>query len=305
MSERIAALDLGTNTFHLLIADVGENRIVHIILEKQDHVKLGEGGINEGRITDAAFQRGLTALSVFQKYISEYQVRQVRAVGTAALRTAHNGAEFMEKVKAETGIVIEIIDGEKEADLIYQGVKQAVDLSQTSLIMDIGGGSVEFIIANTDKIFWKKSYPIGAAKLMASFHHSDPISDYDIKEIHSYLDTVLSDLKTSITKYLPQMLIGSAGAFETFATLCQIKTQGKPSKINRSFLFNAENLHGVLFELIRSTHQDRVNNPAILPVRTDMIVVAALLTKYILQQHNFRSLKMTNYALKEGLVINS
>ncbi|MEO8795013.1 MAG: exopolyphosphatase, partial [Daejeonella sp.] len=120
----------------------------------------------------------------FKSVIDSYKIKNFKAVATAAVRTAANGKDFVADVKSETGIEIETVTGDKEAALIFEGVKQAVKLgAETCLIMDIGGGSVEFILASTNGIIWKKSYPIGAAKLMALFHHSDPISPEEITQI--------------------------------------------------------------------------------------------------------------------------
>lgn len=303
MTHRIAALDLGTNTFHLIIADVSDGQIKNIVLAEQKHVKLGEGGITNGSITEAAFQRGLEALFDFSKLILQNSVETIQAVGTAAFRAAHNGPDFIRQVKERTGIQIEMIDGEREASLIYLGVKQAVDLNENSLIMDIGGGSVEFIFANANGIQWKKSYPIGAAKLMALFHHSDPISENNIQAILKHLDATLPELLIVSEKYKPQILIGSAGAFETFAALCQIKFNGNLEEVKKSFLFNTSQLNLVITEILNSTHQQRLENPAILSVRTDMIVVASVLTQYIISKLQIKSVKLSAYALKEGLLL--
>lgn len=304
MSQRIAALDLGTNTFHLMIADVSDLKIRKIVLAKQIHVKLGEGGINKGEIAPAAFQRGLDALSIFKDHISKSGTDSIVAVGTAALRTATNGTAFINQIKNSTGISIDIIEGGREAELIYKGVKQSVDIAEPSVIMDIGGGSVEFIFCGPDGINNKKSYPIGAAKLMDMFHHSDPISDNDIAAIQVYLELILSELKSVANKYRPRVLIGSAGAFETFAALCQIKS-GTVSEILKSFQFDKSLLDIVLLDMIGSTHQERANNAAILSVRTDMIVVASVLTREVIKFLNVSSVMMSAYALKEGLIIDS
>lgn len=302
MSKRVAALDLGTNTFHLLIADVSNDAITRIVYSDQRHVKLGEGGISTGTITEASFSRGIEALSVFHQAIIEHRAESIRAVGTAALRSAANGQMFIDQVKSNTGIAVEIIDGDREASLIYLGVKQAVRLQENSLILDIGGGSVEFIFANVNGILWKKSYPIGAAKLMTRFHHTDPIPDAEIKNIQDHLQEVLTDLKATSRNLKPQRLIGSAGAFETFAALCQIKTQGASSPIGKHFCFDFELLNEVLKDILKSTHQQRAANPAILSVRTDMIVVASVLTQYVIDELNVGLVELSSFSLKEGLL---
>ena len=151
----IAILDLGTNTFHLLIAEINENS-PELIFQETIAVKLGEGGMRDGMINVSAFDRGVSAIRQFKTSIDHYGVFQIKAFATSALRSASNSEDFIKKILTETGIKIEIIDGNREAELIFSGVRSAINMKdQSSLIMDIGGGSVEFIICDQDQIFWK------------------------------------------------------------------------------------------------------------------------------------------------------
>jgi exopolyphosphatase/guanosine-5'-triphosphate,3'-diphosphate pyrophosphatase len=296
----IAILDLGTNTFQLLIANINDNKPV-LVFEESIAVKLAEGGIEKGYISEAAFDRGLSALKQFKKSIDHYQVKQVRAAATSALRSASNGAEFLEKIRLETEIVPEIISGEREAELIYHGVRAAIKMGdEKCLIVDIGGGSVEFIICNKEEVFWKRSYEIGAARLMEEFHHSDPISEADINKLNFYLESTLSELKTQTSIHKPEILIGSAGAFETFATL--IDPQFKTSFTNPEIKIELREFAGVSERILKSSHAERSSNPAIIPVRIDMIVMATLISKYLMNQFGFKALKLSTYSLKEGLL---
>lgn len=302
MYKRVAALDLGTNTFHLIIAELEANSIKNILIARQKHVKLGEGGINKGIITPEAFARGIAALTEFNSILADYQVEAITAIGTAALRSAENGPEFIREVKDRTGIPIEIIDGDREASLIYQGVKLSDDLIQNTLIMDIGGGSVEFIIANGEQLLWKKSYPIGAAKLMAAFHHSDPITAEDIGHIHAHLDNQLDDLKLKAMEFKVQTLIGSAGAFETFLAL-STSTYLREKTVCSTF--DLDLLKQAFEEIITSNHQKREEDERIIPVRVDMIVVASVLARYIVSTLAIDTVKVSAYALKEGLLLDT
>jgi len=299
-SNRIAILDLGTNTFHLLIADIANRNHPAIVYQKTIPVKLGEGGISERTISPNAFKRGIRAILSFRKRIDQYQVETVKSAATSAIRSASNGAEFIEKIKSETGMELEIIDGEREAMLIYLGVRAAINLETVSLIVDIGGGSVEFIICDKNKIFWKKSYPIGAARMMARFHHTDPISGEEILQLHSYLDTTLKELQKQLDHYRPDVMIGSAGAFETFAELqgSQFKTSfEKPEQV-----IDLEGFNIISKSIIKSTHLEREQIREIIPVRVDMIVVAAIMTNYLLTMLEFKALKLSSYSLKEGVL---
>lgn len=306
MNKRIAILDLGTNTFHLLIADIAEAKLQGIVFQKTIAVKLGEGGITAGLITKKAFDRGIAALKKFQNTIEHYRSDQVKAVATSAIRGALNGDEFIKKVKSETGISLNIINGDQEAELIYKGVRAGVKMgNDIALIMDIGGGSVEFIICNDQLIFWKRSYPIGAARLMALFHHSDPISEKDTQALHHFLDQTLTDLKQQLAFYQPSLLIGSAGAFETFTELADPKFHLVANTFEKSeFMIELKQFKKVAAMLLKSTHAERTQMPAITQVRVDMIVVATLLTKYILDSTQVKSLKLSTYSLKEGILFD-
>jgi exopolyphosphatase/guanosine-5'-triphosphate,3'-diphosphate pyrophosphatase len=232
--------------------------------------------------------------------MDSFQINRVECVATSAIRDASNGVDFIASAKATSGIELKVIDGDREATLIYQGVKAALSLDQASLIMDIGGGSVEFILCNSETVFWKKSYPIGAARLMSEFHRSDPVSERDIRQLSEYLDQILYDLKEQVAAFAPKVLIGSAGAFETFAAFHE--PDFNPSFLEPAFNFSYKHLQNIIRTILESTHADRINMPQVIPVRVDMIVVAAALTRYILSLSGIKKIKLSTYSLKEGIL---
>ena len=282
-------MDLGTNTFHLLIAEGDINNFREIVHE-HIAVKLGEGGINKGMILPAPFERGIETMKQFSKQISNHNTHDIKAIATSALRNASNGKEFIERVKAEAGIDIEIVDGDREASFIYSGVKASGLLSDhNSLIMDIGGGSVEFIIGNQSELIWKQSFEIGAARLMERFHHTDPIPPASIEALNLYLENTLINLFKTVEQIPVHNLIGSSGAFETFAELVDNSFNLKKTKI---FYFENGDLLRITDQMIRSTHAEREANKAIIPVRVDMVVVASLITRYIMQKLNLHQVSL-------------
>ena len=296
-------MDLGTNTFHLLIAE-GTIYDFRAVVHQHIAVKLGEGGINKGIILPAAFERGLDTMKGFKDEIDLHNVQNIRAIATSALRNASNGKDFIDQVKGEAGIEIEVIDGDKEASFIYEGVKAAGLLSaQNSLIMDIGGGSVEFIISNDQNLIWKQSFEIGAARLMEKFHHTDPIPPASVEALNLYLENSLPDLFTALEDTCIYNLVGSSGAFETFAELAASK-RGEEFELkkNKNCEFNYHELLVVTDELILSSHAAREANHLIIPVRVDMIVVASLITRYIMQKLGIQNVALCTYSLKEGVL---
>jgi len=299
---RVAVIDLGTNTFHLLIAEIAGNQ-PEILYKTNVPVKLGEGRINDNVIIPAAFERGINCLQDFSRTIAEHLVDVVRATATSAVRSAENGKDFVNVAKERTGISIETISGDEEAELIYQGVKLSGAIQEQSLIMDIGGGSIEFMLCDTQNLIWKKSYNIGAARLMQQFFKSDPLSDADKQNILFHIQEQLTDLFETCEKYKPQILIGSAGAFETFAELVTGKHhQNIIIEQLKTYQFNYDDYIDIALKLINSTHQQRVEMPGIIPLRVDMIVMAALITNYVLGRIKINRLMLSTYDLKMGVL---
>jgi exopolyphosphatase/guanosine-5'-triphosphate,3'-diphosphate pyrophosphatase len=296
-------MDLGTNTFHLLIAENIAGTF-HEVFKITEAVKLGEGGINKGLIQPAPFGRGMATMQKFKEYIDEYGATEVKAIATSAIRSAKNGPDFIARVKQATGIEITTINGAQEATYIYHGVAASGCLTNTNaLIMDIGGGSIEFIICNDDEILWKQSFEIGAARLMDKFHQKDPIPLPSIKAMTTYLNGQLADLFRAAIKHRPKVLIGSSGAFESFAEVIEFgKGRQFDLKTTKAYEFDTDELLDLIEMLAKSTHAKREATKGIIPVRVDMIVVASLVTIYMMQKLGIADVLMSTYSLKEGVV---
>lgn len=295
---KAAVIDLGTNTFHLIIAELSESE-PNILFKTNLPVKLGEGKINENIIIPAAFERGILALKGFKEEIDKHNVEVVKAIATSAIRSADNGQAFVKEAKEQAGIEITVIDGNQEAEYIYQGVNATGLIEVNSLIIDIGGGSTEFIICNPEGVLWKKSYNIGAARLQQAYFKSDPISLNDQQAIQGKLQTELEDLRTACERFKPLQLIGSAGAFESFVTMIngnQDIKQSKSAAINITRYLELSN------KLITSTHAKREKFEGLITLRVDMIVIAALITNYILQMIQPEKLSVSTYDLKMGVL---
>jgi exopolyphosphatase/guanosine-5'-triphosphate,3'-diphosphate pyrophosphatase len=300
-----AVMDLGTNTFHLLIAE-GDASNFNEIVHEHDSVKLGEGGINKGFIQPVAFERGIKTMQHFHKLILKNNVGHVRAIATSALRNAANGQDFINEVNTKTGIAIEIIDGDAEAAYIYKGVKASGCLSiQNSLIMDVGGGSVEFIICNAYKILWKQSFEIGVARLMDKFHRTDPIPPESITALNLYLEDCLKDLFAATKNHAIENMIGSSGVFESYAEISEL-SKGNPFDLKKTkhYEFDKGALLMSIEKLVLSTHQQREATKGIIPIRVDMIVTASLLTRFIIEKLGIDTVTMSTNSLKEGVLVD-
>ncbi|WP_442794632.1 Ppx/GppA phosphatase family protein [Pelobium manganitolerans] len=303
-----AVIDIGTNTFHLLIAEVDAEKNIGVVYKDTIAVKLGEGGVNKGYIAEEAYDRGINALLRFKEALDRHHVEHVKTTATAAVRGATNGQQFIAEVKAKTGIVIELIDGLQEATYIYEAVKGADLLSdETALIMDIGGGSVEFIICNGEKIFWKNSYLLGAARLLADYYRQESaIEESTITAMENHFANTLIDFDEKIKLYQPKCLIGTAGSYDSYASIIALRnsTTFQPDT-TKSYPFAFEEFTALLNELIASSHQDRVDMEGLIPLRTDMILMASILTKYVLEITDIQKVLTCTYSLKEGLLLSA
>jgi exopolyphosphatase/guanosine-5'-triphosphate,3'-diphosphate pyrophosphatase len=294
---KAAVIDLGTNTFHLIIADLTDSRVT-VLYKTNVPVRLGQGRINENTIIPDAFGRGIETLRHFKQEIDRHHVDVTKAIATSAIRSALNGADFVAAAKNE-GIAIDVVSGDQEAEYIFTGVKATGAVNGLSLIMDIGGGSTEFIICDKERLIWKKSYNIGAARLMQAYFNTDPISIENQQAIFEHIDGELTELKEVCQRYQPKHLIGSAGAFETFATLLMPNLNLSEVKSLPLDIIAHQTLATAL---ISSTRQERTDNKGIIPLRVDMIVIAALLTRYIIKELKLKLLSLSTYDLKMGVL---
>ena len=296
---KVAVIDLGTNTFHLIIAEVSPGEDFDILYKGNEPVRLGQDAINQNIIIPEAFQRGIETLKQFSTRIAEHGATVVKAIATSAIRSASNGTDFVDAAKKEAGIEITVVNGEQEAEYIYQGVRATGVINSMALIMDIGGGSTEFILCNQHMPIWKKSYNIGAARLMQAHFNSDPISKEDKQAINNQLHHVIDELKTACSIYKPSQLIGSAGAFETFAGLILKDQDVKALKCASIPMPEYQQLSQ---QLIASTHEERTRISGLIPLRVDMIVIAAILTDYVIQHCGIQQLSLSTYDLKMGVL---
>lgn len=297
---RKAIIDLGTNTFHLLIADIIHDQITPLY-KKQIAVKLGENGINQNIISPPAFERGIKALDYFSKQIKLYEpLDSIKCLGTSALRNANNASEFINQVQQTTGLNIEIIDGLKEAELILNGVKAALPkANHNGLIMDIGGGSVEFIYIKEGQALFSESFEIGASRLKELFHKSNPISNSEIEDCKNYIKTKLKSLFDFAQKHKHIELLGSAGSFESIAELAQLKYANENGFVE----IEVSDFSKIHQWLLKSTFDERKEIPAIADYRVEMIVVASILIDTVINELNIQKMKCVFYSLKEGALL--
>ena len=292
LNQVIAVIDCGTNTFNLLVTRLEPDGKVTKLLSDRIAVRLGENGINAGYISEAPYQRGLKALEQFARQLKELNAQTVLTFATSAIRDASNGLDFARDAKEKCGIDLQIIDGNREAELIYFGNAAALDLGEEIvLIMDIGGGSNEFILCNKHQIFWKQSFRVGAARLLELFPHQNPISTAEQATITSYLNEQLQPLLLAAKQYAPTQLVGSSGA----EALRSEKT---------GYTVDMQHYQTIAARVIESTLDERKKIKGLVPMRVDMMVISCLMINQILNALQINKLQVSTYSLKEGALYN-
>lgn len=300
----IAIIDLGTNTFNLLIGNVANGQ-VNTVFKTKIPVKLGKGGFAKKTLEADAIARGLMAIESHINTAQEYGVSTILAYATSAVRDAQNGIDFVRQIKDLYGLEVQVISGDREAELICQGVFASSDFgTDPVLVMDIGGGSTEFILATKKEIHWKKSYPLGVSRLLEKITPSDPIEFQDLEELYLTLDEQLSDLFLALEKWPVQHLVGSSGSFDTLADLILAGIHGEEigSKGTR-YDFRIGEFEAMYEKLKKSTQAERLKMPGMLEMRAEMMVLSSSIIKYIIDRTGIQKMTLSTYALKEGALV--
>ncbi len=306
---KIAAIDIGTNSFHLIIVEIKKNGNFKIIDREKEVIRLGKG--NKGdikKISEDAIIRASDTIKRF-KGIADSHNAEVHAVATSAVREAFNKNEFIERIKMETGVETEVISGEEEARLIYLGILKAVPVyDKRTLCIDIGGGSTELMIGYKGKILYSASIKLGAVRLTQMF-----FPDYKITE--SRLDNCLKWIKGELFNILKkindigfEIAVGSSGTIMSigFMVLTQKSKDVDDSAILNNFEFSNDKLEKVVKKVFQNkTLVERQLIRGLDEKRADIIPAGILILKTIFEQLKLKNILVSGYALREGLIIDT
>lgn len=292
---KAAAIDLGTNTFHLIIAEKIHSSF-KVIDRQRRWIFLTEYGLED--LHSIVLERAWDTLVDFKKILVQHQITVYKAVATEAFRSASNGVAFLSKVKTELGIDIEVISGSREAELIFKGTSMAVkDMKSINLIMDIGGGSTEFILYKETRMIWSYSFMAGVTYLHNRFVHSDPLSDDDAKQLQQYFETLFREMKLRLRDHAVHALVGASGSFEVLEALAGMyPEEGKCNTVSVPVFMDFYN------QFLPTKYEDRLLIDGIPDSRARLIVTAFVLIHYVLDLTPIKVIKISPYALKEGMI---
>jgi exopolyphosphatase/guanosine-5'-triphosphate,3'-diphosphate pyrophosphatase len=294
---------MGSNTFHLTIKGIDALGTGFDLFSKQCHVKIAEGGLNGNKILPIAQGRAIKTLREFKGLIDELGVDEIVAFATSAFRDALNTEDLVAKGSQILDSDIEIISGKREAELIFKGVTKAYKPnSKPYLVVDIGGGSVEFIIGLKHTILWSQSLPIGGLRLSSAFQNSFPMTRENKRELIEYLQKQLADLKKAIDSFKPKTIVGAAGAFATLSRIEHVSLKNKTfPEFAKSIQINLNSFTEVAQLIKRSDRSDLNEIPGMHDFRAEQMPVSVVLIEEILKLGSFKEFWYSDYAMKEGI----
>lgn len=301
--KRIAAIDIGTNSFHAVIVDVYPDGSFYTIDKLKKMVLLAEKGF-DNRLSDAAFQRALDALQKIKTLCDHQGAERILAYATSAIREADNGGELIQRVIDEVGIKIIAIPGRVEAELIGLAVQHGVEMpASPSLIMDVGGGSVEYIIANKEKFFHLSSKKLGVARMTAKFVDNDPISSEEIQTLTDHFRSNLTDVAQSFASHRASILIGSSGTMENIALMIAYRKDKTPNLSVNELEFTAREFFDLYDDVIGMNYDERAELKGLDEKRISLLPAGLVLVNYVLKTFGIKRIKISSQALREGIIL--
>ncbi len=304
----LAGIDIGTNTVRLLIADVKDKYNFREIRSERRITRLGEGLIENSRLMPSAEDRTIFVLKEFGEILKGYPVEALTAVATSAVREAENGREFVDKIKVETDFDIEVISGEEEAKRTFLGVIAGLNPSflsspQHLLIMDIGGGSTEFIVSKNAEVLDSISIGLGVVKLTERFVKSDPVTEAEIENLNKIIKDELKNLKNKFNSLNNTTFVGTAGTITTLAAIDQNLTLYNPLRIN-NYILKKKSVDRIFDNLKFMTIEERLNIPALEKGREDLIIAGTVIVQSVMETFGFNEMVVCDYGLREGIIID-
>jgi exopolyphosphatase/guanosine-5'-triphosphate,3'-diphosphate pyrophosphatase len=311
-SKNVKAIaDLGSNSFHLLLGGKEAGK-PSIYFRKGAVVGIGRNGMSRKEIVPDALERALSTLRDFSEKVREMGLKpeETRVLATSAFRNASNSAQVLASIHQETGFLPEIISGEEEARLIFAGVRAsgAIREDESALIMDIGGGSVEFILWDGFRAAWKQSFEAGSIRLTEEFHKQDPMNEEMRKALEDALEIRLKPLWDVLEKIHPApVLVGSSGSYETLFILQNPEISDALNlPAGQAFEeMNENKFDGIFHSVWQAPLQERLALPAMPPYRAEIIPSALILMNKVLKMAKIQQIRFSHFAMKEGALFES
>ena len=301
---RIAAIDLGSNSFHMVIVETRAGGF-QLIEREKEMVRLGERTLSRGRLSAEAMRRGLDTLREYRRLADAQRVDKLLAAATSAVREAQNGEAFLDRVGREIGFWPRVLSGEEEARLIYLAALHSVHLEgRRALVVDIGGGSVELALGTGQRIEWAASEKLGVLRMTERFVTSDPLSPRDERRLATYVKDRVAPHAERARSAGFDIVVGTSGTILALGALAHGAQAGAPPESLHHLTVPVAALRDVRKRLVASTFKDRRRLPAMDERRADIIVAGAVVLDTILDAVQAKEIVLCDWALREGLLID-
>jgi exopolyphosphatase/guanosine-5'-triphosphate,3'-diphosphate pyrophosphatase len=302
---RVAAIDVGTNSIHLLVADINPDGSVQFVEKTRVQVELGTGGLVDSVITKEAFERGLLAMQGFKETCDNFGVMDITAAATSAVREASNGNNFVQAIREKTGVHVRPISGHEEAQLIYLGAREAIDFSDgRTLVFDLGGGSTEFILCDVEQSLILESLPLGHIRLADECHTSDPLSDEDYIRLKEASNTQLSLLRRRVQPDDFRNLIATSGAARCLARMATIARGDVVPEHDHGLIVNRAEIDHFVHEFRRLPREQYGELAGIDNRRRRTLPAAAVIIRQIMKKLRKDRLVTSERSLLDGLMVH-
>lgn len=300
----VAGIDLGTNTVRLLVARFGTQSPFEELYSEQRITRLGQDLRHTGCLVPEAMARTVNAIRAFKTMADRFQVDRMAVVATSAVRDAKNREDFIDQVRREAGYEVHVIDGDREARLSYQGIRMALDgQSDNLMIVDIGGGSTEYVSVKNGEIAGAVSINMGVVHFTDGYLRSDPPGKAEIDNVRTEVRRLLKKDADSLSGGSSVRFVGTAGTVTTLAAIHQGLTEYDPAKINNYTISRSE--IGRIFEsLCQMPVKERCGLPGLAPGREDLIIAGSIILMESMDYFGFSDLVVSDYGLREGLVLD-
>lgn len=302
---RLAAIDIGTNSIHMIVVRVRPDLSFEIIDREKEMVRLGAGGLDGRALAKPAMDAALLVLSKFRRLAESHRVERIEAVATSAVREAQNGGEFLKAIVSQTGIRARVISGNEEARLIHLAAAYGVGMSSdVGVVIDIGGGSVEITRGSGPKMTVGRSFKLGVIRLTERFVKSDPISERDERKMVRFIEAELKAYLKDLATAGFARVIGTSGTILSVGTIAAADEDGVAPTSIRNRRIAAKQVHRVREILCTVGLRKRVLVPGLDPRRADIAVAGSILIDVILRRLGADELTLCDMSLREGLVLD-
>lgn len=301
----IAAIDVGTNSVHMVVARIGAHGF-HVLSAEKEVVRLGSGTAGMDLLAPEAIDRAVSALG-HMKQIAEAHNAEIRAVATSAVREASNAKEFLLRAKKEVGISVEVISGNEEARLIHLGVQHSLAFGTESILtVDIGGGSTEFCVSTKGRLRIAQSVKVGAVRLTDAFLPSGDSDEGGVRRLRAHVASVIAPLAHEIREMGFSRVVLSSGTSETIARLIAHDRGGRLPQSMNGFSFSKSELASMMRKIVATTNsRTREEMPGMDSKRSDIIVAGGVILDEITKALRIDSFEFSEYALREGVLVDA